>query len=47
VLGKASAARIFDWYPLFHYAFIHYHFRKDPATGADPGLVSAVHNQSC
>ncbi|HMW17991.1 MAG TPA: hypothetical protein PLS39_09565 [Accumulibacter sp.] len=34
VLGKASAARIFDWYPLFHYAFIHYHFRKDPATGA-------------
>ncbi|MBL8398829.1 MAG: hypothetical protein JNL84_11915 [Candidatus Accumulibacter sp.] len=34
VLAKASAARVFDWYPLFHYAFIHYHFRKDPVTGA-------------
>lgn len=34
VLAQASAARVFDWYPLFHYAFIHYHFHKDPATGA-------------
>jgi len=34
VLGKASAARTFDWYPLFHYGFLFYHFRNDPATGA-------------
>jgi hypothetical protein len=34
VLGQASAARTFDWYPLFHYGFLFYHFRKDPATGA-------------
>ncbi len=34
VLRKASEARTFDWYPLFHYGFLFYHFRKDPATGA-------------
>lgn len=34
VLRQASEARIFDWYPLFHYGFIFYHFRHDPATGA-------------
>ncbi|MBE2260231.1 MAG: hypothetical protein IAE88_15325 [Rhodobacteraceae bacterium] len=34
ILRKASDARIFDWYPLFHYGFIFYHFRQDPATGA-------------
>lgn len=34
VLRKASDARTFDWYPLFHYGFLFYHFRKDPATGA-------------
>lgn len=34
VLRKASEARTFDWYPLFHYGFLHYHFRRDPATGA-------------
>jgi len=47
VLARASAARVFDWYPLFHYAFIHYHFRKDPATGAKYLLeaVPRVQNQ--
>ncbi len=47
VLARASAARVFDWYPLFHYAFIHYHFRKDPATGAKYLLeaVPRVHSQ--
>jgi hypothetical protein len=34
VLRKASDARSFDWYPLFHYGFLHYHFRNDAATGA-------------
>lgn len=34
VLRKASDARTFDWYPLFHYGFLFYHFHKDPATGA-------------
>lgn len=34
VLRKASEARTFDWYPLFHYGFLFYHFRHDPATGA-------------
>jgi hypothetical protein len=34
VLRKSSDARVFDWYPLFHYGFLFYHFRKDPATGA-------------
>ena len=34
VLRRASDARTFDWYPLFHYSFLFYHFRKDPATGA-------------
>ncbi len=34
VLRKASEARTFDWYPLFHYGFLFYHFRKDPQTGA-------------
>lgn len=34
VLRKASDARVFDWYPLFHYGFLFYHFHKDPATGA-------------
>ena len=34
VLRQASDARTFDWYPLFHYGFLFYHFRKDPATGA-------------
>jgi hypothetical protein len=34
VLRRASDARTFDWYPLFHYGFLFYHFRKDPATGA-------------
>jgi hypothetical protein len=34
VLRRASEARTFDWYPLFQYGFLFYHFRKDPATGA-------------
>jgi len=34
VLRKASDVRLFDWYPLFHYGFLFYHFHKDPATGA-------------
>ena len=41
VLRKASEARTFDWYPLFHYGFLFYHFRKDPATGAE-WLLKAV-----
>jgi hypothetical protein len=41
VLRKASEARTFDWYPLFHYGFLFYHFRKDPATGAK-WLLEAV-----
>lgn len=47
VLRKASDARTFDWYPLFHYGFLFYHFRKDPATGAQWLLkgVSRVSNQ--
>jgi hypothetical protein len=47
VLHKASEARTFDWYPLFQYAFIFYHFRKDPATGAEWLLkgVPRVKNQ--
>lgn len=35
VLRKASDARTFDWYPLFHCGFLFYHFHKDPATGAE------------
>jgi hypothetical protein len=37
----------FDWYPLFHYGFLFYHFRKDPATGAQWLLkgVPRVSNQ--
>ncbi|MCM8595887.1 hypothetical protein [Accumulibacter sp.] len=34
VLGRAAEARSFDWYPLFQLGFLHYHFRRDPATGA-------------
>jgi hypothetical protein len=47
VLRKASDARTFDWYPLFHYGFLFYHFRKDPATGAQWLLkgVPRVRNQ--
>lgn len=47
VLRKASDARTFDWYPLFHYGFIFYHFRNDPATGAQWLLkgVPRVKNQ--
>ena len=47
VLRKASDARIFDWYPLFQYGFLSYHFRKDPATGAQWLLkgVPRVKNQ--
>jgi len=41
VLRKASDARTFDWYPLFHYGFLFYHFHKDPATGAK-WLLKAV-----
>lgn len=41
VLRRASEARIFDWYPLFQYGFLYYHFRKDPATGAQL-LLKAV-----
>jgi len=41
VLRKASAARTFDWYPLFHYGFLFYHFHRDPATGAKH-LLEAV-----
>lgn len=41
VLRKASDARSFDWYPLFHYGFLFYHFRKDPATGAQ-WLLKAI-----
>jgi hypothetical protein len=40
-LRKASDARTFDWYPLFHYGFLFYHFHKDPATGAK-WLLKAV-----
>ena len=47
VLRRASEARTFDWYPLFHYGFLFYHFRKDPATGAQWLLkgVPRVNNQ--
>jgi hypothetical protein len=47
VLRRASDARTFDWYPLFHYGFLFYHFRKDPATGAQWLLkgVPRVSNQ--
>jgi len=47
VLRKASDARTFDWYPLFHYGFLFYHFRNDPATGAQWLLkgVPRVKNQ--
>lgn len=47
VLRKASEARAFDWYPLFHYGFLFYHFRKDPASGAHWLLkgVPRVRNQ--
>mgnify|MGYP001335361639 FL=1 len=47
VLRKASDARVFDWYPLFHYGFLFYHFRNDPATGAQWLLkgVPRVKNQ--
>ena len=47
VLRKASEARTFDWYPLFHYGFLFYHFRKDSATGAQWLLkgVPRVKNQ--
>lgn len=47
VLRRASEARTFDWYPLFHYGFLFYHFRKDPATGAQWLLkgVPRVSNQ--
>ncbi|MBO3709127.1 MAG: hypothetical protein J5X22_00970 [Candidatus Accumulibacter sp.] len=31
----------FDWYPLFHYGFLFYHFHRDPATGAKH-LLEAV-----
>lgn len=41
VLRKASDARTFDWYPLFHYGFLFYHFHKDPAAGAK-WLLEAV-----
>jgi hypothetical protein len=41
VLRQASEARTFDWYPLFQYGFLFYHFRKDPATGAQ-WLLQAV-----
>jgi hypothetical protein len=41
VLRRASAARTFDWYPLFHYGFLFYHFHRDPATGAKH-LLEAV-----
>jgi hypothetical protein len=34
VLRKAADARSFDWYPLFHYGFLFYHFHNDPAMGA-------------
>ena len=47
VLRKASDARVFDWYPLFHFGFLFYHFRNDPATGAQWLLkgVPRVKNQ--
>ena len=47
VLRKASDARSFDWYPLFQYGFLFYHFRHDPATGAQWLLkgVPRVKNQ--
>ncbi|WP_300450424.1 hypothetical protein [Accumulibacter sp.] len=51
VLGRASAARTFDWYPLFHYGFLFYHFRRDPATGAHwllqgvPRVTDSVQDQ--
>lgn len=47
VLRKASETRTFDWYPLFHYGFLFYHFRHDPATGAQWLLegVPRVKNQ--
>ncbi|MEF8729258.1 MAG: hypothetical protein V5B34_13775 [Accumulibacter sp.] len=41
VLRRASAARSFDWYPLFHYGLLFYHFHRDPATGAKH-LLEAV-----
>ena len=41
VLHRSSEARTFDWYPLFQYGFLFYHFRKDPATGAQ-WLLQAV-----
>jgi len=41
IMRQASRARTFDWYPLFQYGFIVYHFRRDPATAAR-FLVEAV-----
>lgn len=41
VLQRASRARIFDWYPLFHYGFLFYHFHRDPASGAKLLLEAA------
>ena len=41
VLRRAAQARTFDWYPLFNYGFLFYHFHRDPATGAQL-LLQAV-----
>lgn len=34
VLRQASAARLFDWQPIFYYAFDLYHFKRDPVAAA-------------
>jgi hypothetical protein len=41
VLQRAADARPFDYLPLFHLGFNHYHFYRNPAKGAEI-LLSAV-----
>lgn len=41
VLRHASETRIFDYQPVFYYAFNIYHFRRDPATAAQLLLDAA------
>jgi hypothetical protein len=41
VLREASDKRVFDYQPVFYYAFNYYHFLRDPATAAKLLLAAA------
>lgn len=41
VLKRAAEARPTDWLPQFHVGFIHFHFKREPAVGAEWLLAAA------